>query len=850
MADLQKTIEIVFEGTDNLSKTLGALTSSVDQMASGLEQATDPFANLTKGLVATEAGVIAAGAAMVAFAVNDALSFEDALSSLDKVLGEGEGQAADYTEQIFALSDKMGAQVSVIAELAAGWRSAGYAMSEVFSDQQLGLVEATLRAMTVGELEAGEAMEALVSIMKGFGLEASEVERVLDSINAITNDSGTSFEQMATALSKVSATAKTTGLTLEETAGYLTPMVEAFQSGEIAGTALNSILAKLIDPTKEAAAALISVGVAADESALKQMSVKDILEKLGELWPTLTEQQKQNTAEAVAGAEQLAKFSALMNDFEGALTQVDNALTSSGSSFEEWRRKTDTTIFAIEKLKASFDALVVLFGSNFLTATKEGATALDALTKALQTVVTSDKFKDFLASLSPIFDDVLGLIKSVAENLPAAFDGVDFSGLSQAFNELYQQLKETLGGLFDGIDLTTPEGLRDAIQLVVDSIASLTNVNTGIFAELESAFQKLGQAWQWIVDIDPETLKGIGEGLASLTELNAVAKAVQGFVGPFEGLVQLLGGALVLKSITNAGAIGTGLTAIGSGLATLGGGVAASALFTLNGLLAVVAGLAVPSQLAGGEIYDLGERLAQLSEKAGLPIQSLADVDKALANGSLSWEDYIKVFPEAVREQDAFGTSADGTAEALGNLKSPADEAATALEKTGASADSAEGDVNVLKGTLTDLATDQRLKEMEFAAKLDIANIEADSQKAVAAIEAIGETSKGTADLLGTLYGMLTDTNLSDSQLQDIVARIAELNDAYDRQLEASIALTQEMAEYYKARTEFLQKENALIKIEGDGLQPHLEAFMWEILSEVQTRVNEQGLEFLTGMSG
>ena len=50
-----------------------------------------------------------------------------------------------------------------------------------------------------------------------------------------------------------------------------------------------------------------------------------------------------------------------------------------------------------------------------------------------------------------------------------------------------------------------------------------------------------------------------------------------------------------------------------------------------------------------------------------------------------------------------------------------------------------------------------------------------------------------------------------------------------------------------QSRTASLQRGNALIQIDGKGLQPHLEAFMWEILKTIQTRVNADGLELLVG---
>ena len=37
------------------------------------------------------------------------------------------------------------------------------------------------------------------------------------------------------------------------------------------------------------------------------------------------------------------------------------------------------------------------------------------------------------------------------------------------------------------------------------------------------------------------------------------------------------------------------------------------------------------------------------------------------------------------------------------------------------------------------------------------------------------------------------------------------------------------------------------LRIEGAGLEPHLEAFMWEILKAIQVKVNKDGLKMLLG---
>ncbi len=39
-----------------------------------------------------------------------------------------------------------------------------------------------------------------------------------------------------------------------------------------------------------------------------------------------------------------------------------------------------------------------------------------------------------------------------------------------------------------------------------------------------------------------------------------------------------------------------------------------------------------------------------------------------------------------------------------------------------------------------------------------------------------------------------------------------------------------------------------MIKVDGTGLQPHLEAFMFEILNAIQVRANAEGANFLVGL--
>jgi len=62
--------------------------------------------------------------------------------------------------------------------------------------------------------------------------------------------------------------------------------------------------------------------------------------------------------------------------------------------------------------------------------------------------------------------------------------------------------------------------------------------------------------------------------------------------------------------------------------------------------------------------------------------------------------------------------------------------------------------------------------------------------------------------------------------------------------------LTRAQIDLMRARRDALQNGDSLVTVNGDGLKPHLEAFMFEILESIQVRVSEEYQSFLLGMNG
>lgn len=222
--------------------------------------------------------------------------------------------------------------------------------------------------------------------------------------------------------------------------------------------------------------------------------------------------------------------------------------------------------------------------------------------------------------------------------------------------------------------------------------------------------------------------------------------------------------------------------------------------------------------------------------------QARISLEAAFGAGKISADQLTASLVALSEKQDGTTASQDKGSK---SAKAVADETKRAADE----AKRAEEATQKYKIRLEELASNERIKAIEARVSINVAEIEADTKKVIAAFESISATVESTGDVIGTSLGLLKDSDqLSSSNLQTILGQIDLENKRRDEALQLQKRLTEAQIESLKARTRAMEKGDAMIKIEGDGLQPHLEAFMWEILRTIQVRVNRDGLEMLTGV--
>ena len=148
---------------------------------------------------------------------------------------------------------------------------------------------------------------------------------------------------------------------------------------------------------------------------------------------------------------------------------------------------------------------------------------------------------------------------------------------------------------------------------------------------------------------------------------------------------------------------------------------------------------------------------------------------------------------------------------------------------------------------LEKLASNERIANIEASVSLDIAQLEADASIVDSIMEGLSATVQSTGELLGSLFGNLTQ---ADNLRQEFA--IEDQIRLENKRREEALKLEQQIAEAtiakLKAETRRLNSGDPVITVNGDGLQPHLEAIMFELLEAIQVRVNADGYSMLLGV--
>ena len=478
-------------------------TSGVTQ---GISSMTVAAGNLISDF-AKSAGSQLAGIAKSAVSIGSA--FETSLAKVTTIADTSKLSTQQLSDQITAMSSKMGVAASDIAEATYQAISAGQDTSNAvaFAGQASKLAAA-------GFTSSSSAVDILTTALNAYGMSADQATHVSDVLLTTQNLGKTSVDELSASMGKVIPLAAAYGVSVENLSSGLAVMTANGIATAEATTYTKSMLNELGDSGSTVGKILQKqTGKSFAQLNAEGKSLGDVLQILynsvggnstafAGLW---------SSVEAGTGALSLASGGA--DKFNGVLAQMQD---SAGATEAAYETMTDTFQHKVESLQTLAENLgISLYNSMEGSLSDVAPWGIDCLTQ-LSTALTEGGPEAMLQAAGSILSD---LASGIAEQLP---------GLMTTGVEIITQLAEDIVAATPAMLDTAAEVLGALVQGIIDAIPDLITSAT----EVVTGFvDYLGDNADAIVDAGVQLMESLVTGIAN--NLPALITSAAGLIAKF-----------------------------------------------------------------------------------------------------------------------------------------------------------------------------------------------------------------------------------------------------------------------------------------------------------------------------
>lgn len=248
--------------------------------------------------------------------------FDQGMANLASVLGKSRSDIQALEKDARRLGETTKFTAGEVAQLQTEFAKLGFDETEI-----LNATESTLNLAGATGTELGRAAEVAGATLRGFGLNAREMQRVNDVMAKSFSTSALDMEKFAESMKYVAPVAKSAGLSIEETTAMLGKLADSGIRGSQAGTSLRRIITDMAMTGKPAKQAL-------QEISEKGITLADAFDEVGRTAQTslliLSENMEgvEKLTETLDNADGAAKAMAdtQLNTLGGAMALLTSAI--------------------------------------------------------------------------------------------------------------------------------------------------------------------------------------------------------------------------------------------------------------------------------------------------------------------------------------------------------------------------------------------------------------------------------------------------------------------------------------------------------------------------------------------
>ena len=234
------------------SKQLRDLNKNLKATNSETKKVTKSSNGLAKQFVkgAAAIGIIVTAFRTVSRVVSSVVStfsdFQFVMAKVNAISGATEQEFQGLTKTAEKLGRTTFFTATQVGELMLNFSKLGFSTQEIQN-----AVEPTLALATATGSDLARSAIVAGAAVRGFGLDASETQRVVDVMAVSFSSSAMDMEKWQTSMTKVAPIAKSAGFSIEDTAAIMSKLTDSGIEASIAGTSLRNILLKMQDPASD-----------------------------------------------------------------------------------------------------------------------------------------------------------------------------------------------------------------------------------------------------------------------------------------------------------------------------------------------------------------------------------------------------------------------------------------------------------------------------------------------------------------------------------------------------------------------------------------------------------------------
>ena len=441
MADLSKTIQIVFEGLDNTGSAITGVGKGIEDLAGSVESATQPLADLTTSILAAETAAAALGAALVKASVDQAGQFEQSINEINTVLGLTPDQLGKFEDDILAYAQTSTQSIESINKAIYAAVSAGTSYENALSS-----LSTAEKLAVAGNADLEESITLLTATTNAYGPALSDAENAADIFFQTVQLGATTVPELNQSLGDVVPVAAALGVPLTEVGAVLATVTTNGINTSEATTGLKAALSNIISPSKEAADAAAAMGVEFGASALESDGLVGLLNKLYEATGGNAEEMKK----LFGSTEAYTTVMSLTNDGAAKLNENLGKLeNSTGSTAKAADDMAGSLEYVNQRIENSIDVVLIKMGDEVLEEYKALLESFSGLFNELANSIDDGSLDEPLAIIENFLNEFSAMVDEIAEALPEALGQLDWTEFEQAMSGV----AESLDGLFGDVDL-------------------------------------------------------------------------------------------------------------------------------------------------------------------------------------------------------------------------------------------------------------------------------------------------------------------------------------------------------------------------------------------------------------